>query len=209
MTEPDVVITDYLLSIESVALAVALTSRPSLRPDLQLWFGVFFVATAVASLAGGTVHGFFLPDQSKAGAALWRVVLVSIGVAAASTWTIGARLLFDDAVARRVQAAAGVELIAYTLVAIAITDKFWIAIANYLPSTTFLIIAFTAAYRSDPKPALAIGIAGLALTLAAAGIQRAGISLHPAYFDHNALYHGVQALALFLIYWSARYLVGA
>ena len=52
-----------------------------------------------------------------------------------------------------------------------------------------------------------IGLLGLVLTLAAAGIQQARWSLHPVYLSYNALYHVVQAVALFCIYWSARWLV--
>jgi hypothetical protein len=38
----------------------------------------------------------------------------------------------------------------------------------------------------------------------AAGIQQGGIGLHPVYFNHNALYHLVQGIALALIFLAAR-----
>src|SRR5262249_45943761 len=95
MTEPDVVLTDYLLTVESMVLAVALTIRPSGRSELGLSFIVFFAATAAASFLGGTVHGFFGSGSSVLGKALWRAALVSIGVAAAAGWTIGSHPLLS------------------------------------------------------------------------------------------------------------------
>jgi hypothetical protein len=38
--------------------------------------------------------------------------------------------------------------------------------------------------------------------LGAAG-QQAGVALHPVHFDHNAVYHVVQAVALYLLYRTA------
>src|SRR6266700_3934420 len=43
---------------------------------------------------------------------------------------------------------------------------------------------------------------GLALSMLAALLQQARIAIHPVYFDHNALYHVVQALALVLLYFG-------
>jgi hypothetical protein len=44
------------------------------------------------------------------------------------------------------------------------------------------------------------------LTLVAAAVQQARIALHPTYFNHNALYHLLQAIALFLIFRAAIFL---
>ena len=45
-----------------------------------------------------------------------------------------------------------------------------------------------------------VGAWGLALSLVAAGLQHFRIALHPVYFNHNALYHVVQAIALYFIF---------
>jgi hypothetical protein len=162
---------------------------------------VFFSATALASLAGGAVHGFFADSKI-----LWRFVLIALGVVSASAWALGARLLLTDRVAGFVTAAALVELAVYTLLVVFVTDSFSIAIANYLPSTLFLIVAFVASYRSGAGTPVAIGLCGLLLTLVAAAVQQARIALHPTYFNHNALYHLLQAIALFLIFRAAVFL---
>jgi hypothetical protein len=200
MNEPDVTITDYILAVEALTFAV-LIARTATETPVQRWFVIFFGATAVASLAGGTVHGFFADSK-----ALWRFVLIALGVVSASAWAIGARLLFDERIARLITGAAVVELVVYSLLVVFVTDSFSIAIANYLPATLFLIAAFFAAYRSGAGTPVAIGLSGLLLTLVAAAVQQARIALHPIYFNHNALYHLLQAIALLLIFRAAIFL---
>ena len=69
-----------------------------------------------------------------------------------------------------------------------------------------MLVALVDGYRRSPTRAEAFGIAGLVLTLIAAAIQQLRIGVHPQYLDHNALYHVVQAIALFLIFVAARVL---
>jgi Family of unknown function (DUF6962) len=198
MTEPDVTITDLVLAIEALAFAVLL-GRSS-TTALQRWFVIFFGATALASLAGGLVHGFF--SDSKV---LWRVVLIALGIVSAAAWAIGADMLFSDRIARLVATAAWVAFAAYALVVVFVTDAFVAAVVNYLPSTLFLIVAFFVAYRAQPSRPLLAGLSGLVLTLVAAAVQQSQIGLHPR-FNHNALYHLIQGIALLLIFDAARFL---
>jgi hypothetical protein len=206
MTEADVVMTDYLLAGESILLAWLLSRLPSIS-DLRDPFVVFFLATGIGSLAGGTVHGFFLSGSSLVGVVLWRAALLSIGVAALCGWIIGARLLFGLRTARAIRAGATVESIVYAVVIVGMNDSFWVVVANYLPPTVFLMVALAVAYRSTRAPAMAIGVAGFASTMLAAAIQQLRVAVHPRYFNHNALYHAIQAAALFMIFRSARALV--
>ena len=207
MTEPDVALTDYVLALESVILAVLLMNQPAGRPDLQLWFVVFFTAAGLASALGGTVHGFFVARPSRLGSALWRATLVAIGVVAAAGWMIGAGILWGDSYGRWLLTIVAAELMVYAVIVVAVSGAFWIAIANYLPSTVFLVVAYWMAYRSNPGDALAIGLAGLALTLLAPLGQQLRVGIHPVYFNHNAVYHVVQGIALVMIFWSGRYLI--
>jgi len=204
MTEADVVVTDYILAAESVLFALLLSRRASSGHGWRDPFVWFFAATGAGSLAGGTVHGFFLSGDSAMGVALWRVALLSIGVAAFCGWTIGAQMLFAEATARTVRTAAAIELLVYAAVILGLDDSFWVAVTNYLPTTAFLMVAFVAAYRATQDRNVAIGVTGLASTVVAAAIQQFRVALHPVYFNHNALYHLVQTAALFMIFWSAR-----
>ena len=75
---------------------------------------------------------------------------------------------------------------------------------NYSPAALFLLIAFLTAYRREKHGAYLFGVSGMVLTFAAALCQQLGLGLHPIYFNHNAVYHVIQAVALFLIFLAAR-----
>lgn len=201
MTEPDVALTDYLLTIEAAVFAV-LILRARGGSDLRLPFALFFSATALAAVTGGTVHGFF-SGGSPLGVALWRATLVALGAVALAAWAIGGRMLLPPGAAGALEIAAAVVAAVYAVVVIAVDDRFAIAIVHYLPPTLFMLLAFGVAYRQG-RPSTLMGLVGLLLTLAAALVQQQRIALHPVYFNHNALYHAIQAVGLFLIFWSAR-----
>src|SRR2546428_2799167 len=104
MTEPDVALTDYALALECTVFAYLLQRKEH---------ALFFASAAVASLAGGTVHGFFLDARTLGNAVLWRITLIAIGVTAASAWAIGARVLFPLPTAPRVRSAPAAALAAH------------------------------------------------------------------------------------------------
>jgi hypothetical protein len=209
MTEPDVVITDYLLAAESTLFAWLMWRTAPVRPSVRTPFIIFFAATAFGSLAGGTVHGFLLSSTSLMAVGLWRLALIALGATAASSWIAGARLSFTERTARLIGVGAVIEAMGYAAVILAVNDSFRIAVVNYVPATLFLMIAFVAAWRRVPAPGPALGVAGLAASLVAAAIQQFHVTPHPIYFNHNALYHVVQAAALALIFSAARFLVGS
>jgi hypothetical protein len=170
---------------------------------------LFFGSIGLAALAGGTVHGFFLSTDTMGSAILWPAALIATGITALSAWAIGARMLFPAPVSRWISLAAAVEFVTYSIVVLIVTQEFWIAIVNYLPAVLFLLISFCGVYGRSRETTLLAGVLGLILTLIASWIQQRGLALHPVYFDPNALFHLIQAGALFLIFWSARRLVRA
>jgi len=206
VTEPDVAITDFLLSLEATVLALLLWRSGSIESDLRWPFVVFFGATACSALTGGIVHGFFTANYTATGVALWRLTLIALGVVAVATWAIGARLWLLPTAAQIVQLTVVVVAVAYAITIVAINDSFAIAVVHYLPPTLFLLVAFVVLYSRGRSTMLA-GVIGLVLTLVAAFVQLRKIALHPVYFNHNALYHAIQAVGLFLIYWTGRGLV--
>lgn len=203
MTEPDVTLTDYLLALEAAVFAW-LVWNGTASEILRLPFTIFFGATALAAAAGGTVHGFFPTGTTRLGVVLWRVTLVALGVTAFAAWMIGARMVLPEAPAYRVQILAAIIVAVYTVVVVAIKDRFWIAIVHYLPPTIFMLAAFVVAAFSSESLSAFSGLLGMVLTLVAAGVQQRKIALHPTYFNHNALYHAIQAIALALIFVGAR-----
>lgn len=208
MSEIDVALTDYLLAVEScLFVALLLRGRRAGEP-LRFWFIVFFAAGGVASASGGTVHGFFNDSQSSTYALLWRVTLVAVGVAALANWAIGARLLFSRRLANCVIGAAILQLAIYCAVVIFFSQDFLVAILDNLPALLFLMAAFLLKYRQQPHTGLLVSAAGLCLTLVAAGLQQAQVAVHPVYFNHNAVFHVVQAIALLIFFVGCQSLLG-
>ena len=206
MTEPDVALTDYGVTLECAMLTGLLFRREPARRGLRSLFALLFASAGVAALAGGTVHGFFL-RESALGAILWRIVLLAVGLTALAGWSIGGRLLFPERTARLVEVLAAVECAAYTFVVLAIDQSFWIAIANYAPSVFFVAFSFLVAYRRHGEGPLLAGLVGLLLMIAGAIVQRLRLAVHPAYFNHNALFHVIQMAAFLLVFVAGRHLV--
>lgn len=207
ITEPDVTLTDYLVATESALFTYLIARKVGQKHPLRIWFAVFFGSISVAGIAGGTVHGFFLDIETFGYQILWPLTLVAIGVTALAAWIIGARIYFSLKVAGRVRIVAVIEFAGYCLVVLFVTHSFFIAVINYLPATVFLTVIFFVIYSQAHERQVLIGLGGFLLTFIAAGVQQGGIALHPLYFNHNALYHLIQAVALFLIFWAARWWV--
>lgn len=204
MTEPDVTLTDYGLAVEN-ALFAYLLSRGRTPPDpATRWFVAFFAAAGVAALTGGTVHGFFLDERTVGAMLLWPTTLLAIGLSALGAWAVAAYLLLAARLARLVVVAATLEFLVYGAVVLGVTQAFAVAITNYLPAAVFLLVVFALTYRRTRRPAALAAFVGLALMFVAAGVQLGRVAPHPVYFNHNALYHVLQALALLLLFIGAR-----
>jgi hypothetical protein len=201
IAEPDVTLTDYGLALECGYFAIALGGhRPAAGP-LRRWFAVFFAATAAAALAGGTAHG--LGDATRlADRLFWPAALIGIGAAALAAWVIAARLGLSPTMAGRLERAAAALLVVYVVAVLAGTRAFAVAVIAYVPAAVFLLGAFVRAYARDRGVHLLLGAGGLAVTLLAAGLQQAGVSLPP--LGHNTLYHLIQAAGLGLLFVGAR-----
>lgn len=203
MIEPDVVLTDYALALEC-ALFAWLLWRARKGGPVSFWFALGFLATALAALAGGTFHGFFGDERSAAHRILWPMVLLMIGVGSLAFANVAAILRFARPAALAISRAALVLFFFYCAVIVFFNDSFVVAIIAYLPAVLFLGWAFLEQYSRTRQPAHAWGLAGIGVTLLAAFVQQARIALHPRYFNHNAVYHTLQAAGLFLIFLAAR-----
>ena len=204
LTEPAVTLTDYALAIECVAFVLLLMRGDAGDRTLRFWFVVFFASAAAASLLGGTVHGFFPDTANETRQILWKATLLAILVTSLAGWNIGATILFSGRGATVVRGLAIVQLVLLALIVLFVRPEFLMAIVAYVPATLFLLIALIAAYRSRRLPPLRWGIIGLGLTFVAAAVQRLHLSVHPYYFNHNALYHVIQGVALWMIFLGAR-----
>jgi hypothetical protein len=209
MTEPDVALTDYALAVECGVFAYLLSRQASRNRSLSAWFVLFFGATTGAALAGGTVHGFFLDERTLGARVLWPAALLALGLVALAAWEIGATLRFAPPLVRKISLVARAEFVVYAGVVFFVSQAFAVAVLNYLPAMLFLVVVFGLEYRRTRARAVRLGFVGLVLSLVASAIQQSGIALHPVYFNHNALYHVIQVVALFMIFLAARWLVDA
>lgn len=207
MTEPDVTLTDYALALEC-GIFCALASRWPVEqgdPSMRRWWVAFFASVGLASLVGGTVHGFFLAPGPMNGM-LWRATLLCLGVTSLTLWIIGARARLRPQTRAWVQRVAIALLMVYAIVVLFVDSRFIVAIAAYAPATAFMLAIMATLYARTLSRSLALAIFGLLLTFVAAGVQQLGVAIHPVYLNHNALYHVIQGVALWLIYIGARWM---
>jgi hypothetical protein len=204
VTEPDVTLTDVGLAIECGIFALLIARRwPSATP-LSFWFAVFFASIGVAALAGAAVHGRFLPDSTSA---LWLVPLVALGVTALAAWRITAALLDETMTASWLARLAAIDFVVYCGVVLFVTRSFTIAIVNYVPALTVLFILFVRESRRHRAAGPRWGATALALMFVGSIVQFQRVAVHPVYFNHNALYHAIEAITLLFMFGASRWAI--
>ncbi len=205
--EPDVTLTDYGLAVECAVLTTWIVRLNTSDRWLRGWAAAFFATIGSAALTGGTVHGFFPDEHSLGFRLLWPLTLVAIGGTAVSAWAIGARLVLDERAARTLVRIAAAAFAVYTAVVLFVTQTFAVAIVHYAPSALFLLSALMIRYVGRRTFGSGLGAAAVALMLVAASVQYLGVAVHPVYFNHNALYHALQGVALILFYLATKSLL--
>ena len=206
IAEPDVALTDYGLFFESCLFCFWIHRRNRSHP-LTRWFLLLFSSIALAAALGGTVHGFLTDPHSGVRIVVWYGTMILLGVTGLSEFGIAAHLLLPPRAARFLILAAVGMFALYLCAVLFWSAEFRIAILDYVVGLVFLCIAFVCTYLRTGVPSVALGAAGLLVSVLASRLQQAHVSLHPRYFNHNALYHVLQAVALFFIYRSARALL--
>lgn len=200
VAEPAVTVTDYILALEASLFAARTARQPTAQPGLRSWLTIFFGSISAASLAGGTVHGFFPHPQSMTNRVLWTATYVAIGVTTLATWAVGTTIACPPRITRLVTGMATVAVMIYLIVALFVSRQFVVAVAAYVPATTFLLVALVLRYQRTGDRTMLAPAAGVALTFIAAAVQVGRVTIHPRLFDHNALYHLIQAAALALLF---------
>jgi hypothetical protein len=206
-TEPDVTLTDYGLALECALFGYLLLARGRKQQPLRAWFALFFLCGALGALIGGTVHGYFTDESTLGYRILWPLTLIALGGSGFAQWAIGAHISLASPWASRVTAAASLLFVSYVLVVLFVSQAFAVAIVHYSVASLFLLTVFVLAYRQQRSLPVFLGICGILTAFAAAGVQQAGIAVHPVYFTHNALYHVIQAAALFLLFCAGMHFV--
>ena len=208
IAEPATLATDYFLAVFTAWLArrLALAARVAEwngfveKAGAQQWWSVAFMATAVSGAAGGTVHGFQQVMARPVTNLLWLATLESLIVAAFAV--VSAAIVMIGWGRTATFAGTFAVAVAFGSYGLWVVKHpvFLTAIAAY--GVAFAVLL---AVRLRARPLDRGGrflIAGVVVSIVAAAIQQSGWSLHPS-FNHNDLYHVVQAVGVWLLYRGA------
>jgi hypothetical protein len=201
--EPGVVFTDLGLAILGAWFAWRLASLPG-RGPLGRSGAVLMAGLASAALWGAVFHAFFPEDTATlAGFIAWIPVSLSIVVAAAALLDLGLRALAPRLRQPARRSLVTVYAVAFAAVVLLVDESFTSIVRFYVPALLLFLIAATARAIRDGGGWILLAL-GLALSAGAALLQQLEVAFHPVYFDHNAVYHVVQAGALVLLYRGFR-----
>lgn len=197
--EADVALTDVGLAALGGWFARRLWRRRAgctLRYDGAL----IMAALAAAALFGAIFHAFFPAKTStRPGFLMWMPVAASIAAASAMMLTVSARRLLQISDSTR-RLLVGAYAAVFMIVVLFVSESYGTIVAFYGPALVLLLAVSVREAARGVDPAWRQLSTGLALSVIAALLQQARVILHPVYFDHNALYHVVQGVALVLIF---------
>lgn len=204
MTEPDVTLTDYALMILCVAFVRKIAGQSFKMPILQKLWCVFFGSVALASLMGGTVHGFYLNESSLGFQILWPITLLAVGVTAGTAWVLSGLFAFGQGALKSSLIFSGVIFLVYSAIVLVFSQSFVVVIINYLPPMVIFFVLSVKEYIRTRLPAFLWLAGGIGISFIGAYIQQVQIALHPEYFNHNSTYHLLQAFSLSALFYGAK-----
>ena len=194
-------LTDYGLTILCSWFAWNHWQQETHSSHYRALWTLFFGSLAVASLTGGTVHGFFLDTSTFGYRMLWPTTLIAIGVTAASAWVLtGFSISKSMHNIKKWAIFAVIIFLFYSTVVLFYSQRFSVVIFNYVPPMVALLVVSVREFTRTRTNPFFLVTGGILVTLVAACIQQAGLGLHPDYFNHNSTYHLVQAIGLFILF---------
>jgi len=189
--EPAVVLTDVALAILGAVLCWRLSGVGA----------VILGGLASAALWGAVFHAFFPAKTATVpGFIAWLPVAFSILVVAATLLDLGLRLLAARLPRSMRRAFVAAYAVAFAAVVLLGDESFGSIVRFYGPALGLVLVAAVREAIRARSAGWTLIAAGFALSAGAALLQQAGVAIHPVYFDHNALYHVVQGMALVLLY---------
>jgi hypothetical protein len=194
--EPATFVTDLLLAALGTWLALRLRSTSPASPARNWWIAAISLM-ATSALAGGFYHGFSPEVPAAVEAWWWRNVLwIICGLG----FAMGMSLLREfNPAANRAWCLLLVAKLAISCALVAVSPEFIVAMADYGSA----MLAWTLVSLLSRRPWRAAMLAGMGLSFLAALVQQMQWGL-TARFNHNDLFHVVQAMALFAFYRAGR-----
>ena len=182
MNEPVTALTDYALAAVCAVLGCRLGNHS------RFWM-LAFLALGLAAVLGGTWHGFRQSD------ALWKATTLSVGVASFGMVVGSARATTAGRLQRLLVAFATAKLAAYAAWMTFHDEFIWVVLDTG--------IALLAVGLLHVRPFNGWMLGGVTASVIAGLAQASGLALH-AHFNHNDLYHVLQAGAMLLLYRGVR-----
>lgn len=194
--EPDVAFTDLGLAILAAFLGWRLRAGAG---------AVVMAGLASAALWGGIFHGFFpARTATRSGFVVWILVALSIVVVAATLLDLALRVLaprLPPAARRWIVAVYGAGSAGLVLF---VDESFATVVRFYGPALALALVAAVQQAVRTRSAGWAFLVLGFTVSAGAALLQQAGVGIHPRYFNHNAVYHVLQGIALVLLYGGFR-----
>jgi len=202
--DPDVAFTDLGLAILGGYLGWRLWNAPG--PRMLLRTGALLMGgLASAALWGAVFHAFFpAGTATPAGFLVWVPVALSIVGAASVMLDLGLRLLLPRTQPRVRRLIVATYAASFAVVVLLVDESFSSIVYFYTPALVLFLIAAGQEALRGRETGWTLITSGLIISAVAAMLQQARVAVHPVYFDHNAVYHVVQAIALFFLYFGWR-----
>jgi hypothetical protein len=202
--DPAVVLTDLALAILAAYLGWHLWRRSSNR-RVQRAGSVVLVALASAALWGAIFHAFFPAGTATLpGSLAWKPVALSIVVAGATMLDLGLGLLLPRLSLHLRRSVVLTYAVAFAAAVVLLDDSFTRIVHFYVPTLILLLLASARQVIRSRSGGWILILTGLLLSAGAAMLQQERVALHPVYFDHNAVYHLVQSVAIVFLYLGWR-----
>jgi hypothetical protein len=199
LNEPVTLLTDYLLAGLCAFLGTRLLSAEPRNAPRMLW-GASFLALAVGAFLGGTFHGFRADLGTEAKSILWNATLLAVGAFNCGMLAGSALACLPPRFGRIVAWLCVVKFGVYAFLAIGTGAFFPVIVDSGATMALMALFHLPSAWRGDAASRWAL--AALALSVVAAIVQAAKLAPHPQ-FNHNDLYHVIQAGAMYLFYRAA------
>jgi Family of unknown function (DUF6962) len=172
---PSTMLTDYALAAVTGYLAFRLY-----KSGKSPWWTVAFVALALTALLGGTYHGFGLP--------VWKATLFLAGIISFSMVVGSAIATTLGSLRKTIVVLAVAKLLVYEAWMTGHDDYLYVIVDTGIALAVVAIL-----HRRSWI------LAGVVVSLVAAGVQASGFDLH-RHLNHNDLYHLFQIAAMILFY---------
>ncbi len=188
--EPATLLTDYLLAVLGGYLAWRLHHRTRTGNLAARWWIRALLAMSIAAFVGGSYHGFAPNLVPGLVAVWWRSVLILM---CAIGFCMVVSLIREIVPAERQRGWNRIVLAKFmlSLVAVIAYPRFFVALLDYgLAMIAWAVAALLCRRKWSGWMLAAVGLSAIAGWVQQ---SRLGISAH---FNHNDVYHIIQALAL-------------